>query len=119
MTILQIEHVNAIRNLEGIALAAAKSNAIDSLFIGPADLSASMGILGEYSSKEFADVVDTALKKCNEIGVSSGIHTFSPEDALKRISQGFKLIVLGSDVGMIGQSFSQSVDKVRNLIAPN
>jgi len=115
LTILQIEHVDAVEGLDKIILEAKSSSGVDAFFVGPADLSASMGLFGKYDHPEFKRVLDLILKKSNEAKIPVGIHAFSVEDAKKRASEGFKLIVVSSDVAIIGQAFAQTVNATKEL----
>ena len=52
--IAQIEHINAVNNLDEIL----KVNGLDAIIVGPYDLSASMGLTGEFESEEFKDIME-------------------------------------------------------------
>jgi 2-keto-3-deoxy-L-rhamnonate aldolase RhmA len=115
ISILQIEHVDAIKNLDALASAAKKEN-ISGLFVGPADLSASMGIFGEYDNKDFVDAIERVLQESKEVNIPAGIHAFNVNDAIKRIKQGFRLLTVSSDVSMIAEGFDRIVKDIRGTI---
>lgn len=68
MIIIQIEHVKAVENLDEIL----KVKGIDSICVGPSDLSASMGKLGDFGNKEVEDTIDFICKKAKAAGVMIG-----------------------------------------------
>ncbi len=62
---IQIEHIEGIRNIDSIL----KVNGIDSIFIGPYDLSASMGLTGQVDHPEVRTAIDLIKVKCREAGL--------------------------------------------------
>jgi len=68
MVIIQIEHINALKNLDRILAV----EGIDSICIGPCDLSASMGKLGEDESSEVEQIIDAICKKVYDSGLMIG-----------------------------------------------
>jgi 2-keto-3-deoxy-L-rhamnonate aldolase RhmA len=112
VSILQIEHIDAVKNLGTIVSTALKEK-ISSLFVGPADLSASMGLLGKYDDKSFTDALQKILDESKKANIALGIHAFDVEDAVRRIKQGFRVITVSSDVSMIGNVFHETLSDVR------
>jgi 2-dehydro-3-deoxyglucarate aldolase len=90
-----IEHVAALQELENIL----RTAGLDAIFIGPYDLSASMGRPGDISSTEFEDVLSAILSTAQLMGVPVGVHVVEPSpDALaKRVSQGYQFIAYSMD----------------------
>lgn len=93
--VMQIEHKDAIAHLEEIV----SVRGVDGLFIGPLDLSGSMGITGQM---DHPDMV-VALKRYRGItgnaNMSFGMHVVKPnrENVEKTIDQGYTMIALGLD----------------------
>jgi 2-keto-3-deoxy-L-rhamnonate aldolase RhmA len=77
---------------------------LELIFFGPADLSASYGHLGEWAGPGIADRILDMRARAEKRGIGSGIMSLDPSDACKRRDQGFNLIGLGSDAGMIIRS---------------
>lgn len=94
MTILQIEHIDAVNNIEEIL----SVNGVDACMIGTLDLSGSMGILGQTASPEVEEAVQKVLTACKKAKMPCGNVTLSPEDTNKRIEEGFQLLIMGIDV---------------------
>lgn len=92
---LMIETVEAVEAVPEIAAV----DGVDCLFIGPGDLSVSMGV--EFGCDEHEAMIQRILRESNEVGTSVGFPCGNPEDAKMRAEQGFTLIHAGSECGMI------------------
>ena len=105
LLIAQIEHINAVNNLENIL----KVDGLDAIMVGPYDLSASMGITSEFEHKEFLLTMDHIMKLCNQHNVPCGDHIVEPNPKFlqERIDQGYKFIAYGTD-GVFLNHFSGS-----------
>lgn len=95
--ILQLETPEAIENLEQIAAI----EGVSGLFIGPGDLSASMGYPGNPSHPEVQAKIKEGIDKCLALGVPCGIVGGNPELANKYQSMGFSFVALGSDISYL------------------
>ncbi|MFN0128616.1 MAG: HpcH/HpaI aldolase family protein [Verrucomicrobiales bacterium] len=82
---------------------------LEAIFLGPADMSASYGHLGEWEGGGVAqlnlDIRDKAAAK----GIATGVVSTSVDDAKKRQEQGFQMIALGSDAGLLIRSLQQGL----------
>lgn len=94
MFIAQIEHVDAISNIDEIVDVAG----LDSVMIGALDLSGSMGKLGQTDDPEVEEAVQKVLAACQRAGVPCGIVALGPEATHRRIAEGFTSIITGIDV---------------------
>lgn len=74
---------------------------IDVLFVGPMDISQSLGHPGEPGHPEVAEVVQRVLRVCRQQGKASGIFVGTPEAARQYLSQGVSYIALASDLGFM------------------
>ena len=90
-----IEHVRAIENLDKIL----QVPGLDAIFIGPYDLSASMGLTGELEHKELQNVLKNIQEISNKYNVACGIHVVMPEikNLRKIISKGYRFIAYSID----------------------
>lgn len=100
--VMQIEHKDAIVNLEGILAV----DGVDGVFIGPLDLSGSMGITGQMKHPNMVAALDTYRKLSQNAGKSFGLHIVRPDETNIReaIEQGYTLIALGLDNVIIDES---------------
>ena len=94
MFIAQIEHVEAIANIDDIVTV----DGLDSVMLGALDLSGSMGKLGQTDDPEVEEAVQKVLASCQRAGVPCGIVALGPEATNRRIKEGFTSIIAGIDV---------------------
>ena len=92
---------------------------LELLFFGPADLSASYGHLGEWEGPGIAELILDLRARAAERGVGSEIISLDPTDACKRRDQGFNLIGLGSDAGMMIRSINSAFQALGVTPAPH
>ncbi|MDA7618085.1 aldolase/citrate lyase family protein [Verrucomicrobia bacterium] len=99
LLVLQLEHIKAIEHADEIL----SVPGVDAFFIGPNDLLKSMGEKPGWNS-ENQDFID-ALQHLREVGkkhgVASGIHVADVEAAKRRRDEGFQLIAVASEAGMM------------------
>ena len=79
---------------------------LELIFFGPADLSACHGHLGEWEGPGMAELILDLRARAAQRGISSGIMSLDPADSGQRRDQGFNLIGLGSDAGMMIRSIN-------------
>lgn len=96
--IVQIESRAGLDAVDEIAAV----EGVDALFIGPADLAASLGHLGAPRHPEVQSAIVEALQRIRAAGKPAGIFALSPEDARARIEQGFAFLSVGTDIGLLG-----------------
>lgn len=92
-----IETQRAYENLDEIL----SVDKIESIFLGPGDMSASRGAVGEWEGPGVADINLDILRRATERGVSSGIVARHTDEAIQRRDQGFGMVSLGSDIGLM------------------
>ena len=111
--IVQIEDISAIDNLEEIF---SVSN-IDGYIIGPYDLSASMGIPGEFDNPKFIDVVNKIKSTASQCKVCGGIHIIEPkpEELEKRIDDGYRFLAYSLDIRMLDVSCKKGIQHIKEL----
>lgn len=99
LVVVMIEHVKAIAAAEEIF----SVPGLDVVFIGPNDLTNSMGKkpVFESNDKEFKDAVAHVLKTAKKHGVAPGIHVLDADAAQRRIAEGFQFIAITSEAGMM------------------
>ena len=99
IVIVQIEHIDAVNNLEEIF----KVDGVDGYIIGPYDLSASLGIPGEFEETVFINAMERIKKVASDFDVMGGIHIIEPEpeQLQQRINEGYKFIAYSLDIRML------------------
>lgn len=101
--IVQIETARGIENLDAIAT----TDGVDGVFIGPADLSASMGLPGQTSHPDVVAQIDAAFARLAELGVPSGILTLNETQAQGFIDKGSCFTAVGVDLALLTQSVAK------------
>jgi 4-hydroxy-2-oxoheptanedioate aldolase len=99
-TLIQVESREALSHIEAMAAI----DGIDGIFIGPADLHASLGYLGERAHKDIMPVIDDALARIAKTGKAAGILTDSEENARRWLKCGATFVGVGSDVGLLAKN---------------
>ncbi len=92
---LQIETPEGVANVESILTVPG----VSSIFIGPDDLSTSLGYAGDSSVSAVQQAIAAVLKACRAKGIPCGIAA-RPSDIERYIQQGFQFFTLGGDGGM-------------------
>ncbi|HOC02520.1 MAG TPA: HpcH/HpaI aldolase/citrate lyase family protein [Candidatus Ratteibacteria bacterium] len=109
LVIVQIEHIDAVRNLESII----SVKGIDAVFIGTNDLSASMGLIKDMKHPSIEENVQYILKTCKNASVPVGIIASQPEDIKKRINQGFQFIAVGHEISLLTSCCKNIISQIK------
>jgi 2-dehydro-3-deoxyglucarate aldolase len=111
VVIAQIEHISGVNNIEDII----NTEGIDGVFIGPYDLSASLGIPGRYNEP----IVTEALKKfenvCLSANISMGYHVVEPDISLviDKQNAGYNFIAFSTDFLFMGKKAVQEMSSAK------
>lgn len=106
---IHIETKEALDNLEEIV----QVDGIDMIYIGPTDLSVSIGYKGDIHHPDVLDAIDSIKKTANKYGVKVGIHTKDSRGAKKRRDWGADYVGL-TITSLINQSFSTYINEVKH-----
>ena len=101
--LVQIETRQALQNIEAIAAV----DGVDGLFIGPSDLAASLGHLGNPSHPEVQAAIEDALVRIARAGKAPGILAPIEAEARHWLSVGCLVLAVGSDVGLLARQSEQ------------
>jgi len=107
--LLQIETATALKNLEAIAAV----EGVDGLFIGPGDLAAGLGHLGDTGHPEVRVAIEHAFKRICQAGKAPGILTPVEADARHWLSLGCVVLGVGSDVGLLARHSEELAARFR------
>ncbi|MFA6929911.1 MAG: aldolase/citrate lyase family protein [Lentisphaeria bacterium] len=106
MVIIQIEHIDAVKNLDAIL----KVPGIDSICIGPCDLSGSMGKLAQTNDPEVVQVIEEICSKTRQAGLLLGTAS-GPYEIWKQ--RGLNWIAITSDCGGMISNYQQILEKAK------
>jgi 4-hydroxy-2-oxoheptanedioate aldolase len=107
--LVQIETRQALQNLEAIAAI----EGVDGLFIGPSDLAAALGHLGETGHPEVRAAIEDALKRIGKAGKAPGILAPVEADAQHWLSVGCTVLAVGSDAGLLARHSDELAAKFK------
>src|SRR3954471_11381701 len=95
--IAQIESPEAVEAVEEIAAV----DGIDVLFIGPSDLSFSMGKFRQYEDPEFRSAIERVNEAARAAGKATGIFLTALDQVPAALADGFRMIALGSESALL------------------
>lgn len=92
---VQIEHIDAVRNIDSIL----RVPGVDGFFIGPYDLSASLGIPGDFTHPKMVEALATVRRAKERIGTVAGVHVVQPvaAEVRQKMAEGYRFIAFGID----------------------
>ncbi|MGJ7538825.1 HpcH/HpaI aldolase family protein [Brevibacterium luteolum] len=96
---VQIETSTGVEN----AAAIASTPGIDGVFVGPSDLAASMGLLGQQTHPDVVAAVRSVLDEVRAAGMFAGVNAFDPDTARAYAEAGAQFILVGADVAIVAR----------------
>jgi 4-hydroxy-2-oxoheptanedioate aldolase len=96
---VQVETEEALDNIDAISAI----DGVDGIFIGPADLHASLGHAGEIANPKVKPMIDEAIRRIRKSGKAPGILTPNEADARHWLECGALFVAVGSDVGILAR----------------
>jgi 2-keto-3-deoxy-L-rhamnonate aldolase RhmA len=113
IVLVQIEHIDAVNNLDEILQAPGLSG----VFVGSNDLSASIGLLGQPRHPRVLELIDTVIAKAREAGIAPGIAGPSTADGvLDWISKGMQFITCGGDGAFLLNTADSTMAEIRSRL---
>ena len=109
LVIIGIESTPALENLEAIL----DVNGIDVIFIGPYDMSISMGIPGQFDHPDFEAMVRRVISLCNARQIAVTIHMSDPDVSAKWIREGVRFVLHGMEIRAMREGFRGEFDGLR------
>ena len=111
--ILGIESVPAVEKLENMIDSVEK---IDGIFVGPNDLTTSMGTPDERSSKAYDDILKHIIDTSEKYSIPVMIHHANMKESQYSLELGSRFVLHGSDVSLLGQKISDDFKNLREGI---
>jgi len=112
LKIMQIEHIDAVNNLEEILAV----DGVDTIVVGPNDLSGSVGLLGQTRHPDVLALMDTIAAKSKKAGVPFGVSMGVDKVALGEwIRRGVSWIGAGNDTSYIAQAGADAIKLIKEL----
>lgn len=98
--LVQVETGGALDQLEAIAAV----EGVDGVFIGPSDLAASLGHIGNPAHADVQARIADAVKRLKALGKPAGILTGNEDEARRYIDWGYTFVAVGVDLGLLSRS---------------
>lgn len=98
--LVQVETRSALDQIEEIA----GIEGIDGVFIGPSDLAASLGHIGELQHPENQAAIEEAARRLKKVGKAAGILSVNEDEARRYIDWGYTFVAVGADVGLLARA---------------
>ena len=108
--LVQVETRQSLDQIEAIA----KVEGVDGVFIGPSDLAASLGHLGNPQHAEVQAAMKNAVERLTAVGMPAGILTGNEEEARRYIDWGYLFVAVGSDVGLLAKAADTLAKKFKS-----
>lgn len=105
----QVEHIEAVKNLESFV----KIPGLSAIFVGPYDLSGSVGKLGKVKDPEVHGMIQNVQTICSKAGIVTGIFGVDAEEVNPYIKIGYSLVAVGMDTSHVSKSVQQTLHALR------
>ncbi|MBF8289174.1 MAG: 2,4-dihydroxyhept-2-ene-1,7-dioic acid aldolase [Chloroflexi bacterium] len=112
--IIQIESPSAVREADAIAA----TDGVDVLFVGPADLSHSLGVPGQFADGTYLAALDSVVAACRRHGKAAGILLYDAAAFGPHLARGFRFLGVGSEGSFIAEGARAALDAARAAAAP-
>lgn len=107
--IVQVESPGAVREADAIAAI----EGVDVLFVGPADLSHSLGIPGQFANPTYLAALDAVVEACRRHGKSPGILLYDHASFEPHLERGFRFLGVGSEGSFIAEGAKAALEAAR------
>ncbi len=104
---VQIESVAAVEHVEEILAV----DGVDAIFVGPSDLAASMGFLGQQEHPDVVAAVEHCIRAAAAAGKPAGVNAFAPAVADRYLDAGAAFVLVGADVAMLARASEALADR--------
>ncbi|MFT4230546.1 MAG: aldolase/citrate lyase family protein [Microbacterium sp.] len=97
---VQIESVEGLANVETIV----RTPGVDAVFVGPSDLAASMGVIGQQTHADVVAGVHRVFAAAHAAGIQVGVNAFDPAVAQSYVDAGADFVAVGADVALLARA---------------
>ncbi len=104
LVVVQIEHIDGVKNIDEIV----KVEGIDVVFIGPYDLSGSLGVVGQVNHTLVTEAIEKVEETVRSQNLALGYFGTSPDAVLPMVEKNYQLITCGTDSDAI-ISYGQNI----------
>jgi 2-keto-3-deoxy-L-rhamnonate aldolase RhmA len=112
LIIIQIETLAAVEAIDDLA----SVPGVDVALIGPADLSISLGVPGQFEHPKMVDAIQRVIDGCKRHGVAAGAHLPTVEAWKPWVKRGMRCLLCSTDENLLESAGAQTVRELRALI---
>ena len=110
---MQVETAKGVENIDAIVAV----EGIDAVYVGPNDLSQTVGVPGQIHHPEVTKRIERVIEVCNRAGVAPGLHTYDVESAQGWLKKGIRFLGYSGDSSFIVDTGMQIVNSLRTFLA--
>lgn len=97
--VVQVESAEAVRNAGAIAA----TDGVDAVFVGPSDLAASLGVIGQQEHPDVVAAVEETVRAVKAAGKPVGVNAFAESSARRYLDAGVDFLLVGADVALLAR----------------
>lgn len=112
LLVLQIEGREGLMNLDAIA----EVPGIDVIFIGPYDLSQSLGLVGQIWHEQVVHAIEEAIRACRARGVETGIFTDTPSGLVHWKQRGVRFLAYRVETEILMGAYRAAAEEARSIL---
>ena len=114
IVIVQVEHIKAVENLEAVL----SVDGVDAFIIGPYDLSASLGVSGQFDHPDVVAALDEVQRVTKRLNSVAGYHVIPPDptQVMEKVEQGYRFVAYSLDTLFLGNSCRSGLKAVRKTL---
>jgi 2-keto-3-deoxy-L-rhamnonate aldolase RhmA len=111
LVIVQIEHIKGVENIEDIM----SVEGVDGFFVGPYDLSGSLGVPGQFDHPGMIEAMNRILAFIESTPKIAGYHVVEPdvEQFRKRVDEGYRFLAYSVDIRLLDTGCRSAIKKIR------
>lgn len=109
VVVVQAEHIASVNNIDSIV----QVSGVDAVFVGPYDLSASLGVMGQVDHPEVVKAIDHVTGVCREANMPIGLFGLDAAAVQPYVDRGYSLVVAGVDTLLLGQAAQAMLQEIR------
>lgn len=109
LVVVQIEHIEGVNNIDSIVATAG----VDVIFVGPYDLSASMGLMGQLDHPDVLKAIEKVEAACHKAEKAMGYFGMTVEAVKPAVDKGYQLITCGTDTGFLVAGAHATLDALK------
>ena len=108
--IVQVEHIDAVESIDEIV----QIEGIDGIMLGPYDLSASLGKMGELDHPTVVEAIEKITRTCKSVGMPMGVFGVTTESLRPYMKDAYTLILAGVDTMLLGSAAKDLLEELQS-----